>query len=427
MIDRLKKDMSKPVKTFSLKQKNPLLYAKVLKAKRDLEKNGWAVIEGVITETDIERYREKMWDTLEAASSQYDEKKRFDRNISDYSTFPMSDLPPHKHGILETYRINHCEAARDARKEEAILQIFASLLGTTRLVCSLDRINWKFPGKPYVSVADWDHADQNPRKLGRRCIQSYLNISGTLTAEEPGNRFYTGSHLVFEKFTKPYRGLDDTDWFKLDEEMRAKLRDEFDCPLVKPLCRPGSLVMWDSRTVHSPDDGTDFKRGRCCFYMSYLGYEAASFDSKQEQKKREAFTQMRATPHVPFPQHLFGKQARTYGRENVKYLSVEQEPLFATSLKTAKSEQDKAIILSRCLEPDAKERLLFGFDSYSKLSKKVGLWNKAWCGDEESVLEMTPMSVPWLDIPEKVKLKRSAKRKRENETRVESKKVKRST
>ena len=143
-------------KLFSLKDEDPKLYEKLVIAVKDLETKGYAVIPNIIDEKRIEEYKTMMWDTLESASSEYDSFK-FDRNIKSYEDYNMSYLIPHKHGIIESYRANHCEAARAARKEEKILQVFAEMYGDTRLVSSLDRINFKFPGKPYKSQKPWPH------------------------------------------------------------------------------------------------------------------------------------------------------------------------------------------------------------------------------------------------------------------------------
>lgn len=371
--------------SFSLKHTRPDLYKKVKRAAKDLKEKGYAVIPSVLDEQEVEQYKAKMWDTLGSMTASDVYKRgvntKFDRSIDNYEQYKMSDLFPHKHGILESYRMNHCEAARDARKEPKILEVMTALYGDTRLVCSMDRINWKFPGKQYKSQEDWPHCDQNPRKLGPRCVQAYLDINGTLNDQEPGNRFYEGSHLVFHKFTKPYRGLDETDWFKPGLAEITQISEKYKLPLVKPLCPAGSLVLWDSRTIHSPHDGTDFERGRSVFYVCYLPYQPETFTRQEEQKKKDAFLAMNATRHTPFPQSCFGKYARTYGKEDVKHLEVAPVHLFASRLKKAgyasMNEEGKSALLAQCVLPDEEEKLLFGFKSYSFLQDGAGLWEES--------------------------------------------------
>lgn len=380
---------------------------KINKAVESLKIKGYAIINNVITKERIEFYKNSIWSTMESIDNEIFSREK------DYSDTKMSDLLNHKHGILESYRINHCEAAREARKDPEVLKIFCAIYGTTQLIGSLDRINFKFPGKKYSSRGRWDHIDQNPRKLGLRSIQSYLDILGT-NQDEPGNRFYEGSHLLFEEFTKPFRGLDDTDWFKVDEDMRIIIEKK--CKLVKPVCEPGSLVLWDSRVAHSPSEGTNFKKGRSVFYICYLPYDK-SFTEKEEKKKMTAFNTMRSTQHTPYPQHMFPVKPRTYGNE-MKYTEISIDHLFANRLK-GKEGKEREDELKRCIEPDENEKLLFGFKSYSLLKNNIGLFNDKWNG--KPLVDLMPMSVPWIPLSKKIIKKRENEKnekKKENEKKV---------
>jgi hypothetical protein len=123
---------------------------KIEKAVKDLNEKGYAVINNIITEERRKFYEDSIWSTMESINEDFTRDKN-------YSNTKMSDLFPHKHGILESYRVNHCEAAREARKDPAILKVFAAHYGTTQLIGSMDRINFKFPGKSYTSRGRWDH------------------------------------------------------------------------------------------------------------------------------------------------------------------------------------------------------------------------------------------------------------------------------
>lgn len=279
--------------------------------------------------------------------------------------------------------------------------MFAALFGDTRLVGSMDRFNFKVPGRAFASLADWPHCDQNPRRVGLRSVQSLLTLL-PVTQDGPGIRFYNASHLCFAEYTKPYRGVDKADWFKLPDELCGTVMETYGCNLVKPICPEGSLILWDSRTIHSPTDGTDFAAGRIVFYVCFLPYDEEVFTRKHEQKKAKAFTEMRATTHTPYPQKLFGAKARTYGKDDVKYLELAPEHLFAKRLAAA---EDREAELKRCLQPTETEQLLFGFKSYSTLSEGVGLWHKRWT--DAPLLPLIAPSTPWLISPQKKEGKRA--------------------
>jgi hypothetical protein len=257
-----------------------------------------------------------------------------------------SVLPPHKHGILESYRINHAECVREVRRDPALIKIFAQLYGTDQLTCSMDRVNFRFPGRCYESKGPWCHVDQTLEQGDVRLyVQAYLTLSDSLDQEKsPGNRFYEGSHAIFEEFFEDSKTGNNDGWILLTDEQRSALRKR--CPLVKPTYRRGSLVLWDSRTVHSPFDGTDFSQGRFCVYLNYCPLWEKQRDEILLEKKRLAFTEHRATTHKPCPQKMFAKTARTYGRENVALLEI-----------------DPALLGNKA-EPTPVEQYLFGFKKY---------------------------------------------------------------
>ena len=92
-------------------------------AARSLEERGWAVIERLYTEQECEQLQQAMWMLLEQAGG-------LTRDM-DYSKVPAKQLPPHKHGILESYRLNHAEPVRQVRRDPRVLRVFA------RTACNL--------------------------------------------------------------------------------------------------------------------------------------------------------------------------------------------------------------------------------------------------------------------------------------------------
>lgn len=261
--------------------------------------------------------------------------------------------------------------------------------------------------------------DQNPRKLGLRCVQAYVDLLGTTNENQPGNRLYEGSHDYFEELTQAVRGDVDNDWVKIDSHGLGPAL-EAKCALVKPTCPPGSMVLWESRTTHSPDDGSDFEQGRFVVYVCYLPYDQKVFTAKQEEKKRDAFTNMRATTHCPFPQELFGKHARTYGREML-YMEAAPEHLYASGMAPhlTSSTVTQREALKQLTQPDATEKLLFGFQSYSKLPTGIGLQRLRWTSPP--LLTLTLQSTPLVPLTVDALRKRQAKRDAENQKRKRAK------
>lgn len=323
----------------------PSLRLRTEQAARDLEKLGYAVIRGVLTRDEAQDYHRRIWDCLTRAS---DGVLAPDR---DYKSMAAKDLPAHKHGISESYRLNHSPPVRELRRRREFLDIYKWLYGEKKgqysaqqMTCSMDRINFKFPGRPYKSQGDWPHMDQCPRQLGRITIQSYVSLTDA-PPEAPGNRLYEGSHAVFAERWAYLRTSEKRDgWQMLNEQEASDLGEV--CPLVKPVLEAGDMLLWDSRTVHSPSDGTDFSMGRCVVYLCYSPLWEALRDEKFWAKKKAAFEDCRATTHKPVPQKLFAKMPRAYGGVKPVFGSFDKQKLGITD------------------EPIGVERLLFGFDKY---------------------------------------------------------------
>lgn len=347
---------------------------KIKQAAEDLERDGYAVISGVFSRDEAEALETEAWATLDKATGG---ELRRDR---DYSRVLAKDLLPHKHGIVESFRFNHSPWVRKIRRDPRVVGIFAALYGTDQLVASMDRVNFKLPGKPYHSTKPWPHIDQNPRLLGRITIQSYLCLTDC-GESAPGNRLYRGSHAVFEsRFAYLRSDQSVENWQTLTETEASEL--EKVCPLVKPVLHKGDMLLWDSRTVHSPSDGTDFEDGRIVVYLCYNKLWEKAGDSKFRQKKKDAFVECRSTRHSPNPQHLFGKGPRTYGAEKAKYYEFSKEQLGITD------------------EPIGAESYLFGFESYNG---REGLllgpdWKTEWRADEAGRLPLLTFTSPYTPL-----------------------------
>lgn len=374
-----------------------VLLEKVKKAAEDLEENGYAIIPAVFTKEECATIREKMWEHLKEISK--DAPVTLTPDL-DYAKMAATQLLPHKHGIIESWRFNHVKTIREVRRDRRILWIFALLYGTDQLTGSMDRVNFKFPGRPYKSKGTWPHVDQHAAKLDRITIQSYITF---LDCEEdsPGNRFYKGSHKIFADFFKAKRNLPSGDWNILTEEEKKSL--PLLCPLVKPTYEAGSMLLWDSRTVHDPDDGRDFKQGRFVIYVCFNRLWEKQDNEQFLAQKKNAFLDCRATSHAPIPQSMFAKCPRSYGKDKGRYDEIPKDRLGLVNPD----------------EPIGAEEYLFGFKRYQG-KEGLLLEDKEW----QHKHGVTPDCLPLLSFVSPFDL---TKRKKESvETAIISQKKSRS-
>lgn len=359
-----------------------VLKQKIDDAANDLKIKGYAVIPSLFDESECSEFKAMVWDFLDGLGLKED---------FDYKSMKATDLPPHSHGIIHSYRINHALPFRELRKHPYVLAVHSRLNGSSCLTSSLDRVNIKFPNRPYKSQGSWAHVDQNPRNLGLRYVQSYVTFNAC-EEDSPQNRFYEGSHLIFEEFFQDRRTKKSGDaWVRLSAEDRQTVINKFNCPLVKPVCPAGSMILWDSRTIHDPDEGTNFEDGRLVAYLCYSKC-FPTMGKVFKTKKSEAFSTCRATPHAPYPQTLFGKTVQTYGKSAGPYDVIPFSKLGHYPIDDAHDDDDDVKSEGRVV-PDEWEKYLFCFKDYpsnnldwlTKGAKMTNPLEKEWFGDHEVV------------------------------------------
>ena len=382
-----------------------ILKEKINQAAVDLNAKGYAVIPSLFTEKECLAFKEMVWDFLEGIGLERD---------MDYAKMKATQLPPHAHGIMTNYRMNHAKPFRELRVHPKILAVHSMLNGSSCLTSSLDRVNCKFPGRTYRSKDRWPHVDQNARNLGLRYVQSYITFNAC-NEESPQNRFYEGSHLIFEEYFKDRRTSKTGDaWLRLSLEDRLSVEEEYKCPLVKPNCPAGSMVLWDSRTIHDPDEGTNFEDGRLVAYHCYTKCFPGMGETFKT-KKKNAFSTCRSTPHAPYPQTLFPSSVRTYDKPKGPYDEIPTSKL------------GYAVSKEGLVMPDEWEKHVFCFKDYdmehigwriggSYTIKMINPLEKEWFGEHQVVpkdgkplLPYTPFSVPPIPYEGKASSKKEKK------------------
>lgn len=277
-----------------------------------LREHGYVIVPNVLNATECQRMQDGFWEFWQARGVTRDPSTW--KNL--YNYFP-------NHGMLiQHYGFGHCQAIWDVR--EKVKPIFADLWGTDRLTTSFDGGSMGVP--PEVTGRgwhhkDWLHLDQSPTRNGLEAYQSWVTPldvregDGTLTVLK-------GSHKKHAEFADRFslRVLPDDstkvkhqkkqDWFKLTQEHV----DWYDCEQVDITCPAGSMVVWDSRTVHA---GKAPRKGRAAPNLRMVAYVCMQPDRLTDslrKKKQIALLEGRMTSHWANRVKLFGKKPRTYGK-----------------------------------------------------------------------------------------------------------------
>ena len=217
-----------------------------------LDTYGVAVLPNIIPQEELEVIKDKMFTTLTSMTKNLINPVTREAPESWKSIFTMQPL----HGMLfQNFGLGHAQFAWDIRQDPRINDVFAKLwnVNGSELLSSFDGVSISFPpettGKGW-HTADWYHSDQRFSFSGLHTVQGLVGCydtnegDATLTVLEGSNKF----HREFsERFSLTEN---DSDWYKLKDHEIAFYESK-GCTKKYIQATAGSLVLWDSRTIHA--------------------------------------------------------------------------------------------------------------------------------------------------------------------------------
>ena len=147
--------------------------------------------------------------------------------------------------------------------------------------------------------------------------------------------FMEGSNKYHTEFKEIYNITDKSDWYKLTKDQQA-FYDAKGCKIKNIKCPKGSMVFWDSRTIHcgiEADKRRAFPTIRAVIYLCYMPRNICN--SVNLKKKQKAFNELRTTSHYPCKIKLFPKGPRTYGGDLPIITQIEKPVLSELGCKMA--------------------------------------------------------------------------------------------
>jgi len=288
---------------------------------KTLDKYGVAIIPSILNDKECTNIVSGMWDFFEHITQSWENK--IQRNKNDtwkemYKLLPMHSM------LYQHWNIGQSQVCWDVRQNPKIVEIFAYLwkCKNDELLVSFDGLSFNIPpentNKGWFKKT-WLHSDQSFKRNKFECMQSWVTgldveeNDATLTILEGSNKFH-------KEFQDEFKTSEPGDWYKLNE-----LEEEFyinkGCVRKNIMCPKGSLVCWDSRTIHCgvearkslKNTGREKPKFRSIVYTCYKPRLFAN--EKSIIKKQKAFEEMRMTSHWPCKVKLFPKNPRTWGNE----------------------------------------------------------------------------------------------------------------
>lgn len=318
---------------------------------KDLEEQGYCVIPQLFSTSETEYLYERVW-------HEYIEKAwpncRMDDRSNWEETFPMHN----KYGIFAG-PAGQTQVMWDLRQDPRIVEVFAKIWNTNDLIVSMDGLSLMCP--PEIREGNfepWPHVDQAIMR-GRDNIPHNNNppidfVSESLLKTQPftiqgqflfedsfegDGGFYCipKSHLRFSEFAPELEALSAQE---ISSEERTQARNEYlknffgkgtdvtGTPYcVKHITAPrGSLILWDSRTVHWNQHPTkdrafnDPPKVRMVGYLSYVPKSRLTPEGRL--MRREAFETGVATGHNP----AFPEIKRTKDRIRPRFAQYFEDP-----------------------------------------------------------------------------------------------------
>ena len=286
--------------------------------KSTLDKYGVAIIPSVLDAQECDNMLSGIWDYFEHISKEWETP--IDRS-NEESWKEVYRLYPSHSMLIQHWNIGHAQVCWDIRQNTKILDIFSHLWNCNPLdlLTSYDALSFNVP--PEITNRGWNrnncwlHTDQSFTDSNFKCVQSWVTALD-VNRGDATLAFLEKSHLFHEDIVELFEIDDKNDWFKLDDTMK-EFYTMNGCEYKKIMCPKGSIVFWDSRTIHSgvePNRSRETINFRAIIYLCYMPRDQAT--EKQLEKHRHAFEELRMTTHWPCKVKLFPKKPRTYGNAN---------------------------------------------------------------------------------------------------------------
>lgn len=296
-----------------------------------LEKDGVQVVKNILSKEEVQKLQNMMWEWLNFKT------KHFSNPVvkDDHKTYKtLFDLYP-KHGMLfQHWDFGHNPISWYLRQHEKVINEFKKIWNTDDLLTSFDGISVSLPceitKRGWNRDNEWFHSDQCYKRNNFECVQGFVNIFD-VNFGDATLRFLRGSHALHSQFQSTFNITDSSDWHRLNEQEKKFYIDilgpESDICVKSPA---GSLVLWDSRTVHQGMEPIKERKKpniRCTPYICMT--PAALISQKQLENRIKYFEDRRSSNHWPHKIKPFPRLPRTYGGP---IPIVEQDTLVVTPL-----------------------------------------------------------------------------------------------
>jgi hypothetical protein len=279
---------------------------------KTLNKYGVAVIPEILNEIECDNAKNGMWDTLEHMTCDWDIPILRD----DPETWKeIRKLSPYHDMLLHNYEIGHAQFIWDIRQNEKIVDVFSRIWRTHKedLLVSFDGLSISLP--PEFTLFGWQedqddpmwlHTDQSFTRNEFECVQSFFTPY-EVREKDATFVFLEKSHLYHSRFRETFNITSKRNYCRLNDD-DVRFYKQLGCEEKRISCPAGSLILWDSRLIHSGGNAfrsRNKKNTRCAIYLCY--YPLVASTEEYLSRKRYAFENKIMTNHYAYKADMFPK------------------------------------------------------------------------------------------------------------------------
>lgn len=247
-------------------------------------------------------------------------------NIDNTDTWSVLDqLLPIDGIIYQHWGLGQSQTIWDVRCNDKVIDVFANIYGTRDLLVSFDAISVSLPGEYHDNKSNrfyshdrW-HFDQSLLKPNFECVQGWVNafdtnyMDATTAIMIYSNRLHQAYGNLLQQMGKT---LEKDDWIKVDD---VSFFLSNGCIPYRVEAKKGSIVLWDSRTLHYGSKPLPGRLRPNYRMLAYVCYTPSSLINETRRKRKiEIFHekgkwgQGRITNHWPHRPKVFPETPRLW-------------------------------------------------------------------------------------------------------------------
>ena len=233
------------------------IYKHIVEIKNKLDEFGVVILSEVFPKNKCDKYVEQSYNWLSSVNPKLTRKAE---------TWTNENIPSGPRRGMYQSIISHCPIVWKLR--EKLYPLFSSLHGTKELITSVDGATFMPP--LISSYKDWPHIDQTSLDQSIYSIQGQVVLTDTTASF----RCTPKSHLKHQELVHKYDMDQKNQWYKFNET--NELEEMFDQWQIPIHSKKGSVILWNSKTIHSAkyvddpkiyDSEKSWDGWRCVYYI----------------------------------------------------------------------------------------------------------------------------------------------------------------